>query len=104
MSLGIIKDRFALSLTAGFTLVAAWAWADAVQSLFSGPCGEPGAGPLCHMQSYGRFIYAICITLFSLLVTYLMSRVSKQVEFQRAQERQLEWQKALGELQKAQTI
>jgi cbb3-type cytochrome oxidase subunit 3 len=55
------------------------------------------------MQSYGRFIYAISITLFSLLVTYLMSRVSNQVEFQRAQERQLEWQKALDELQKAQT-
>jgi Mg2+/citrate symporter len=57
-------------LTAGFGLVAALAWNDAIQSLFK----------LIHIQSTevsAKFIYAVVITLIIVLVVYYANRAQE---------------------------
>ena len=61
--------------TAGFGLVAALAWNEAIQSFVNTYVVKyisPGSGVL------SRFIYAIIITLVAVLVTYQLSKISKE--------------------------
>lgn len=69
----LIKQLVALS-TAGFGLVAALAWNEAVKAFvghYIDPLLPNGSGVL------SRFLYAIIITVFAVLVTYQLSKLSK---------------------------
>ena len=68
----LIRQMVLLS-TAGFGLVAALAWNDAIQSFVNNYIVKyisPGSGVL------SRFIYAVIITIVAVLVTYQLSRLS----------------------------
>lgn len=68
----LIKQMVLLS-TAGFGLVAALAWNDAIQSFVNTYVVKyvsPESGVL------SRFIYALIITFVAVLVTYQLSRLS----------------------------
>ena len=68
----LIKQMVLLS-TAGFGLVAALAWNEAIQSFVNSYVVKyisPGSGVM------SRFIYAIIITIVAVLVTYQLSRLS----------------------------
>lgn len=72
----LIRQMVVLS-TAGFGLVAALAWNEAIQSFVNSYVVKyiaPGSGVL------SRFIYAIIITLIAVLVTYQLSRLSDREE------------------------
>lgn len=61
--------------TAGFGLVAALAWNEAIQSFVNQYVVKyisPGSGVL------SRFIYAVIITIVAVLVTYQLSKLSKE--------------------------
>ena len=69
----LIKQVITLS-TAGFGLVAALAWNDAIQAFVTGYIDKyisVGSGIV------SRFIYAILITALAVIVTYQLSRLSK---------------------------
>lgn len=69
----LISQMIALS-TAGFGLVAALAWNEAIQAFVKEYIDKyisQGSGIL------SRFIYAILITLIAVLVTYQLSKLSK---------------------------
>ena len=60
--------------TAGFGLVAALAWNEAIQSFVNTYVVKyisPGSGVL------SRFIYAIIITVVAVLITYQLAKVSR---------------------------
>ena len=70
----LLKQMIALS-TAGFGLVAALAWNEAIQSFVNQYVVKyisPGSGVL------SRFIYAVIITIAAVLVTYQLSRLSRE--------------------------
>ncbi len=70
----LIQQMVVLS-TAGFGLVAALAWNEAIQSFVNNYIVKyisPGSGVL------SRFIYAIIITVVAVLVTYQLSRLSQE--------------------------
>lgn len=61
--------------TAGFGLVAALAWNEAIQAFVSEYIDKyisAGSGIL------SRFIYALIITIIAVLVTYQLSRLNKE--------------------------
>jgi hypothetical protein len=57
-------------LTAGFGLVAALAWNDAIQSLFK-------LIPIQNSQVSAKFIYAIFITVIIVLIVYYANRAQE---------------------------
>lgn len=57
-------------LTAGFGLVAALAWNDAIQSLFK-------LIPVKSNEVSAKFIYAVVITLFIVLIVYYANRAQE---------------------------
>ena len=70
----LVKQMIVLS-TAGFGLVAALAWNEAIQSFVNSYVVKyisPGSGVL------SRFIYAVIITLIAVLVTYQLSRLNQE--------------------------
>jgi hypothetical protein len=70
----LISQMVALS-TAGFGLVAALAWNEAIQAFVSEYIDKyisAGSGIL------SRFIYALIITLIAVLVTYQLSRLNRE--------------------------
>ena len=70
----LLKQMIALS-TAGFGFVAALAWNEAIQSFVNQYVVKyisPGSGVL------SRFIYAVIITIAAVLVTYQLSRLSRE--------------------------
>lgn len=72
----LLKQMIALS-TAGFGLVAALAWNEAIQSFVKEYVDKyisPGSGVI------SRFIYAVVITLFAVLVTYQLSKLIREEE------------------------
>lgn len=72
----LLKQMVTLS-TAGFGLVAALAWNEAIQSFVQEYVDKyisVGSGII------SRFIYAIVITAFAVLVTYQLTKVSGEEE------------------------
>lgn len=70
----LIRQMITLS-TAGFGLVAALAWNEAVQSFvkaYIDPFLPGGSGVL------SRFLYAMLITIFAVLITYELSRLARE--------------------------
>lgn len=66
----LIRQMITLS-TAGFGLVAALAWNEAIQGFVQKYLEGyiPGSG------LWGQFVYAIIITIFAVLVTYQISKL-----------------------------
>jgi plasmid stabilization system protein ParE len=73
-----VIEKLAALITAAFGLVAALAWNDAIKSLFAGPCGTKGAGPLCSLSSGGLWIYAIIITIIAVFAAIWIGRISAE--------------------------
>jgi len=69
LHLVVIQKTYDL-LTAAFSLVAALAWNDAIQSLFKTIFGEASS-------LYAKFFYAILITV---IIVVLVQRVSKMTQ------------------------
>lgn len=70
----LLRQMVTLS-TAGFGLVAALAWNEAVQSFvksYIDPFLPGGSGVL------SRFLYAMLITALAVLITYELSRLSRE--------------------------
>lgn len=70
----LIKQMVTLS-TAGFGLVAALAWNDAIQAFFTEYIDKyisAGSGV------FSRFFYALLVTIIAVLVTYQLSKISKE--------------------------
>lgn len=70
----LIEQMIALS-TAGFGLVAALAWNEAIQSFVHEYIDQyisSGSGII------SRFLYAVLITLFAVFVTYELSKLTKK--------------------------
>lgn len=70
----LISQMVALS-TAGFGLVAALAWNEAIQAFVTEYIDKyisAGSGIL------SRFIYALIITIIAVLVTYQLSRLNRE--------------------------
>ena len=68
----IIKKVSELT-TAGFGLVAALAWNDAIQTLFKYIFGEQSA-------IWAKFVYALIITVLVVLITVKISRLVSATE------------------------
>ena len=71
-----VKQMFTLS-TAGFGLVAALAWNEAIKSLFKEYVDQylqVGSGVI------SRFLYAVIVTALAVLVTYQLSKVAQKFE------------------------
>ncbi len=73
-----VIDKFATLVTSAFGLIAALAWNDAIKSLFVGPCGTEGAGPLCYLSSKGPWIYAVTVTILAVFVTVWISKIAEK--------------------------
>lgn len=72
----LLKQMVSLS-TAGFGLVAALAWNEAIQSFVKGYIDKyisTGSGII------SRFIYAILITAIAVFVTYQLSKLVREEE------------------------
>ena len=68
-----IKNNFITLIVAALTLVAAMAWNSAFQGMFKGPCGEKDAGILCKLSAWGPWVYAVLITIITVIVTTMIS-------------------------------
>lgn len=76
LRLAILKQLITLS-TAGFGLVAALAWNEAIQGFVKEYIDKylaVGTGIL------SRFIYAVLITLLAVLITYQLSKLVEKLE------------------------
>jgi len=76
LRLAILKQLITLS-TAGFGLVAALAWNEAIQGFVKEYIDKylaVGTGILSH------FIYAVLITLLAVLITYQLSKLVEKLE------------------------
>ena len=65
-----VSEKMAALITAGFGLVAALAWNDAIKSLFK----EGGA--LYFFAAYGPWIYALLVTIVAVIFTIWIGRVT----------------------------
>lgn len=97
-----LKDRFAIIITGSVTLLATFAWQSALDGLFKGPCGAKNAGILCHFHRLGPFVFAILLTLLSVGVTILFSKISEKVALQKREAARLEMQKMVQQMNSAQ--
>lgn len=78
LSVEVIEQMSKLA-TAGFGLVAALAWNDAVQTFFNDYLSKlPGANSLSPL--FYKLYYAIIITLIVVLITYYLSRVANRIQ------------------------
>ncbi len=73
-----VVEKMAALITASFGLIAALAWNDAIRSLFKGPCGTPGAGPLCSLSSGGPWIYAVLVTVLAVAATIWIGKIAEK--------------------------
>jgi hypothetical protein len=78
---GEVLDRVIQLVVAAFGLVAALAWNDAIQTLFTAVLGE--AGSLA-----AKFLYAVLITGVVVFVTVRLSRMSDRIKREEAQRRE----------------
>lgn len=68
----LLLKRTALIIIGALTLVASLSWNEAISSLFRGPCDSEDAGIFCNFGDWGPWIYAISITVFAIIVVYLI--------------------------------
>lgn len=68
-----VLDKIVQLMTAAFGLVAALAWNEAIQELFTTVFGEAGG-------LYAKFFYAILITVIVVLVTIRLGRLSERIK------------------------
>ncbi|HDP73763.1 MAG TPA: hypothetical protein ENN46_02275 [Candidatus Woesearchaeota archaeon] len=73
-----VVEKLAALITAAFGLVAALAWNDAIRSLFAGPCGAEGAGPLCALSGGGPWVYAVLVTILAVIATIWIAKVAEK--------------------------
>ena len=76
LHLAILKQLITLS-TAGFGLVAALAWNEAIQSFVKEYIDQyltMGSGIV------SRFVYAVLITVLAVLITYQLSKLAEKFE------------------------
>ncbi|MFZ5390799.1 MAG: DUF5654 family protein [Patescibacteria group bacterium] len=75
-----ILEKVSQLATAGFGLVAALAWNDAIQSLFKEIFGTQSA-------LWAKFAYALLITILVVVVTYklsnLINKLKEQLKFEK---------------------
>ena len=69
-----VIEKLAALITAGFGLVAALAWNDAIRSLFS------EGGPLFFLSDGGPWVYAVIVTFIAVFVTIWIGEVSQRAE------------------------
>ena len=77
---GEVIEKLAALVTAGFGLVAALAWNDAIRSLFVGPCGTEGAGPLCALSAGGPWVYAVIVTIIAVIATIQIGKAADRAK------------------------
>lgn len=75
-----ILNKLAELITVSFGLIAALAWNDAIKALFVGPCGTVGSGALCSLSSGGPWVYAVIVTIISVVVTIWIAKAAKKAE------------------------
>lgn len=68
----LLLKRTSLIIIGALTLVASLSWNEAISSLFRGPCDSEDAGVFCNFGDWGPWIYAISITIFTIIVAYLI--------------------------------
>lgn len=68
-----VMDKTLQLATAAFGLIAALAWNDAIQTLFTQIFGEAA-------DITAKFIYAILVTVVVVLVTIRMARIQERIE------------------------
>lgn len=68
-----ILEQMASLVTAGFGLVAALAWNDAIQSLFKLFLPETG-------EVWAKFIYAVLITVMVVFITLRLSGIIDRIK------------------------
>jgi len=68
-----IQDKILTLILAGFGLVAALAWNDAIQTLFSVLFPRSDG-------AVGKFVYAIIITVLVVIITLQLKRLSEEKE------------------------
>jgi len=71
---GEVLDKFAQLITTALGLVAALAWNEAIQQLFTQLLGEAG-GALA-----AKFVYAVMITLIVIFATIAVSRAAERAK------------------------
>jgi uncharacterized membrane protein (DUF4010 family) len=64
-----ILEQIASLSTAGFGLVAALAWNDAIKSLFTRLFPQPGG------NFWAQFLYAVVITIIVVVITFQLGRM-----------------------------
>ena len=69
-----VLDKFSELITTALGLVAALAWNDAIQSLFTEYLGSAGAALA------SKFIYAVLITLIVIFATIAVSRAADRAK------------------------
>ncbi len=71
-----VIEKLAALVTAGFGLVAALAWNDAIKAMFKGPCGAEDAGALCALSAGGPWLYALVVTVIAVYATISIGKVA----------------------------
>ena len=68
-----VKEKMVTLILAGFGLVAALAWNDAIQTLFNSFFPQ-GSGLI------GKFVYAVIVTLIVVIISLQLKRISEKKE------------------------
>jgi uncharacterized BrkB/YihY/UPF0761 family membrane protein len=67
------KEKMITLILAGFGLVAALAWNDAIQTLFKAIFPQ-------NQEIIGKFVYAIIVTFIVVIISLQLQKVSKKVD------------------------
>ena len=68
-----VKEKMITLILAGFGLVAALAWNDAIQTLFNSLLPK-GSGLI------GKFVYAVIVTFIVVIISLQLKRISEKKE------------------------
>ncbi len=68
-----VLDKIVQLMTAAFGLVAALAWNEAIQALFTQIFGEAG-------DLFAKFFYAVVVTVIVVFVTIRLGRLSDRIK------------------------
>lgn len=69
-----VVQKFSDLITAGFGLVAALAWNEAIQSLFKED------GPLSFLAARGTWGYAVFVTILAVILTLRIGRLAQKAK------------------------
>tara|TARA_Y100000310_G_C20666865_1_gene808021 strand:- start:579 stop:806 length:228 start_codon:yes stop_codon:yes gene_type:complete len=68
-----VVGKLATLMTAAFGFIAAFAWNEAVKSLFA------EGGPFFLFAKYGVWIYAVAVTILAVVVTIWIAKVAERM-------------------------